>query len=109
MLYDTGKENANIDSLPYLSLPDYITMTDDKGKFVFRALSDKNYLLFALKDGNSNMLYDLPNENIAFYPEYVRPVYIPDKLFNIPKTLLLLQKQKKTCKTASLTFMLTPL
>lgn len=85
MLYDTGKENANIDSLPYLSLPDYITMTDDKGKFVFRALSDKNYLLFALKDGNSNMFYDLPNENIAFYPEYVRPVYIPDKLFNIPK------------------------
>lgn len=85
MLYDTGKENANIDSLPYLSLPDYITMTDDKGKFVFRALSDKNYMLFALKDGNSNMLYDLPNENIAFYPEYVRPVYIPDKLFNISK------------------------
>ncbi len=82
MLYDTERDDINIDSLPYLSLPDYATTVDEKGRFVFRALADKNYLLFALKDGNSNMLYDLPNEKIAFHPEYVKPSYIADKLPN---------------------------
>jgi len=54
---------------------DYVTMTDKEGKFELSGLADKEYRFFVLKDGNSNLLYDLPNEEVGFYPEVVRPYY----------------------------------
>lgn len=68
------------DSLPYNSKPNYVTMTDKSGDFEFSGLSDKEYLLFALKDNNSNMIYDLPNEEIAFYSDLVKPYFIDNHI-----------------------------
>lgn len=78
MLYYDDKDTIALDSLPYLSKPDYVTKTDNEGKFVFNGLIDKPYLIFALKDGNSNLKYDLPNEEIAFLDSLVHPVYITE-------------------------------
>lgn len=68
------------DSLPYHSKPKYVTTTDKAGNFEFSGLSDKKYLLFALKDNNYNMIYDLPNEEIAFHSDSVRPYFIDNHI-----------------------------
>lgn len=81
MLYYDDKDTIALDSLPYLSKPDYVTKTNKEGKFIFKGLVDKPYLIFALKDGNSNLKYDLPNEEIAFLDSLVHPVYIPENKY----------------------------
>ena len=79
-LYSDDNDTITIDSLPYRVKPNYITTTDKKGDFEFSGLADKNYLLFALKDNNSNLIYDLPNEEIAFHQDLVRPYYIENQI-----------------------------
>ena len=61
MLYEN-----DIDSLPLTTRPNYITKTDAQGKFIFHHLKSQHYKVFALKDINSNLKFDLPNERIAF-------------------------------------------
>ncbi len=62
MLY----KNLN-DSAPLLEKPSYISRADMDGKFSFHNLETGSYRLFALKDVNSNLIFDLPEEQIAFY------------------------------------------
>ncbi len=70
MLYDTV-----YDSVPYLQRPYYISKTNKNGEFALNNLRDSKYLMFALSDINSNYLYDLPTENIAFADSLIRPVF----------------------------------
>ena len=72
---ETGKPEAgvfimlyeeDIDSLPLTIRPNYLTKTDGKGDFIFHHLKPINYKIFALKDINSDFIYNLPNELIAF-------------------------------------------
>lgn len=65
MLYSEN-DSLPYDSLPYLIKPNYVTKTDKDGNFNFSGLKEDEYLIFALKDGNSNLKFDLPNEEIAF-------------------------------------------
>lgn len=81
-LYSDDNDTVTLDSLPYKVKPNYITTTDKDGKFQFSGLADKEYLIFALNDNNSNMVFDLPNEEIAFYPDLVRPYFIENKIVN---------------------------
>ena len=59
-------DHDNLDSLPMTVAPDYLTKTDKEGHFRLTGLADKHYLVFALKDVNSNLYFDLPNEAVAF-------------------------------------------
>ena len=59
-------DRDNLDSLPLSAVPNYITKTDKEGKFSLNGLANKKYLVFALKDVNSNLYFDLPNEEVAF-------------------------------------------
>lgn len=61
MLYD-----QDIDSLPRTVRPTYISKTQADGHFIFSNIRPQKYKLFALEDINSNLIYDLPNERIAF-------------------------------------------
>ena len=74
MLYADANDTISIDSLPFFVKPHYVTKSDKDGKFKFSGLKDDNYLIFALKDGNSNLKFDLPNENIAFLDSLVKPI-----------------------------------
>lgn len=56
----------DIDSLPLTTLPDYISKSQKNGTFSFQNISPGSYKIFALKDINSNFLYDLPKEAVAF-------------------------------------------
>lgn len=70
MLYDTI-----YDSVPYLRRPYYLSKTNKEGAFALNNLRDSKYLMFALSDINSNYLYDLPTENIAFADSLIRPLF----------------------------------
>lgn len=61
MLYDTFE-----DSIPMKQKPAYYSKTNEEGLFTIENVKEGKYKLFALKDMNFNMLYDLPNEQIAF-------------------------------------------
>jgi hypothetical protein len=69
MLYDDYR-----DSIPLLERPYYISRTNDKGDFTFTNLRNMPYKIFALRDVNANLIYDQPNEEIAFMSELVHPV-----------------------------------
>lgn len=76
-LYDATLDN--LDSLPMLREPSQVVRTDKKGNFRFSNLADKDYLVFALKDMNSNYYYDQPNEDVAFLDTLVHAVYDSNK------------------------------
>lgn len=61
MLY----KNDN-DSVPLKGLPDYFARTSDDGQFKISNISAGSFKIFALKDRNSNYLFDQPDEEIAF-------------------------------------------
>lgn len=69
---------AGYDSLPLLVPPDFITRTDKDGHFLFTGLPSQPYLVFAIKDANSNFFFDLPNEEVAFLDSLVWPVPVSD-------------------------------
>jgi uncharacterized protein (DUF2141 family) len=75
MLYCNENDSVSIDSLPRTRKPYYLTKSDKEGKFKFSGLKDTEYLVFALKDENSNLRFDLPNENIAFLDSLVKPIH----------------------------------
>jgi len=70
MLYDVDEKYT--DSTVYKSPPRYITNTLDSLKtFSLENLKAGKYLLVALKDENSNNLYNPKREKIAFHKEFI--------------------------------------
>ena len=68
-------DRDNLDSLPMTTPPNYLTKTDKDGHFLLSGLADKKYLVFALKDVNSNLFFDLPTEEVAFLDTLVPASY----------------------------------
>ncbi len=54
------------DSVPLTEIPLYVGRSNDSGVFSVNNLRPGEYKVFALKDGNNNLLFDLPGEEIAF-------------------------------------------
>jgi len=73
-LYD-----QDIDSLPMTSMPSYLTKTLSDGSFHFQNIRNGDYKIFALKDLNGNLFYDLPNEAVAFSNHTYTAYYEPPK------------------------------
>ena len=61
MLYDNF-----YDSLPYREIPMYIGRSTKKGYFEINNVKSDTFKVFALKDKNYNLIYDLADEDIAF-------------------------------------------
>lgn len=75
MMYD------NIyDSVPYLERPVYLSKTNKEGFFGITNMRTGQYMMFALEDLNSNFLFDLPNERIAFSDSLITPVYVEPRV-----------------------------
>lgn len=73
MLFPTRNDTLPADSLPLLTRPLYVTKANENGQFRLRYLRNEPFQLFALRDLNSNYMYDLPDEEIAFADEWVLP------------------------------------
>ncbi len=69
--------SQDIDSLPLTTRPQYITKTQPNGAFAIKNIKEGNYKIFALKDINNNLIYDLPNEEIAFLDNTMEAVRMP--------------------------------
>ena len=69
--------SQDIDSLPLTTKPQYITKTQPNGAFAIKNIRPGNYKVFALKDINNNLIYDLPNEEIAFLEQTMEAVRMP--------------------------------
>ena len=54
-------------------IPDYITKVDKKGNFYINFVAENEYKVFALRDNNSDFMFNLPEESIAFIDTVFRP------------------------------------
>lgn len=79
------------DSVVYIEKPYYFGRTDKSGLFKINNMKGGQYKVFALKDENFNLKYDLPNEKIAFWPE---PILVNDTTMP-PFQLRLFQEEAK--------------
>ena len=68
-------DRDSLETLPTTTIPNFITKTDKDGKFNLGGLPDNDFLVFALKDVNSNLYFDLPNEEVAFIDTLVPSSY----------------------------------
>ncbi|MCP4551958.1 MAG: Ig-like domain-containing protein [Bacteroidetes bacterium] len=82
LLYDLSIDTIPLDSLPLLSLPMYVSRTNAEGEFELNNLRNIPYKIVGLKDMNSNYLYDLPNEEIAFLDSTIMPAFLGRKDFS---------------------------
>lgn len=69
--------SEDIDSLPLTTKPHFITKTQADGTYTIKNIHPGNYKIFALKDINNNLIYDLPNEEIAFPEKTMAAVKMP--------------------------------
>lgn len=98
LLYTLDVDSIPIDSLPMLSRPVYVSRTNEKGEFELNNLRNVPYKLFALLDMNSNYLYDLPNEEIAFSDTVIMPAYLGRKVYIPPADTMQMDTTKKSKK-----------
>ncbi len=82
LLYDLSIDTIPLDSLPLLSLPMYVSRTNAEGEFELNNLRNTPYKIVGLRDMNSNYLYDLPNEEIAFLDSTIMPAFLGRKDFS---------------------------
>lgn len=61
------------DSTPYLEKPSYIAKSDTAGFFSIEYICDSLYRIFAVNDQNNNLLFDLPNEPLAYLDSTIQP------------------------------------
>jgi len=66
MLFSLSNDTVPVDSLPVKVRPLYVAKTNKEGQFRLQYLRNEPMKLFALKDMNSNYLFDIPEEEIAF-------------------------------------------
>jgi len=82
------------DSAPLVSKPDYITKTDEKGKYFLSAVKPGSYQVLAYADKNKNQLYDV-SEAVGFWE---RPIAISSDTIDLdlstPKTSRVFIKKK---------------
>jgi uncharacterized protein (DUF2141 family) len=72
--------SGTADSLPLKTMPLYISRTDKQGKFTLRNLAGGSYKIFALKDGNTNYVFDQVTESVAFLDSLITPWVVADTL-----------------------------
>lgn len=82
MLYKNNNDTIPLDSLPFFVKPYYVSKTNKNGKFRFSGLADTTYLLFALKDMDNSLTYNLITENVAFSDSLVHTQYRPAPVFD---------------------------
>jgi uncharacterized protein (DUF2141 family) len=93
MLY--AAEKTLQDSFPYKVLPDYFGKTNELGNYSINNIRKGEYKIFALKDGNSNYLFDSDDERIAFGDSVLsitKPLVVNLELFQELKSKLFIKK-----------------
>jgi len=80
MLYDDLS-----DSVVYKKPPTYRARTDHLGFFTFSHIRPDTFLIFALRDMGGNMIFDSPNERIAFSDTLI---VMDQRFYHSPDTMI---------------------
>ena len=70
---------------PGKKFPDFFTQVDENNKFYFNHLPKEKFRLFALKDNNKNLLYDIGADEITVLNDDIK---IEDTVTNYPANFL---------------------
>jgi len=73
------------DSIPLKSIPVYVGKTNEKGYFMINNIKADTFRIFALKDLNMNLKFDLFNEEIAFIDTVL--IITPEFLISLPERI----------------------
>lgn len=68
----------DVDSLPLTKRPTYVSKSQADGSFMIQNIVNGDYKIFALKDINNNLIFDLPNESIAFCEKTISSILTPE-------------------------------
>lgn len=91
------------DSIPLQQKPLYFSKTDESGVYSISYIKAGNYKVFALMDGNTNYLYDLPTEGVAFMDELHTPSPADSTLEALDFTLFFEDNAQQYIKTQAFT------
>lgn len=81
------------DSVPLTTIPNYVAKTDSAGYFQLNNLSQGDYKLFALIDGNRDFLYNGPGEMIGFHDRLITPsVHVFEQIDSIGGDSIVIEK-----------------
>ncbi|RLD53374.1 MAG: hypothetical protein DRI94_00075 [Bacteroidetes bacterium] len=89
MLYNNYKDSTPITEKPY-----YIAKTDTSGKFNINFIKPDRYRIFALKDNDANLNFNLPSEKIAFIDSFIIPKVITETKIDSLKAGTILHKEE---------------
>lgn len=67
----------DVDSLPLTTRPQFVSKTQSNGRFQIKNIKPGNYKIFALQDGDNNLIYNQPTEPVAFAATLVAAVPTP--------------------------------
>ncbi len=73
MLYNNYNDSTPIKEKPY-----YIAKTDSGGNFNINFIKSGKYRIFALKDNDANLNFNLPSEKIAFIDSFIIPKVVTE-------------------------------
>lgn len=93
--------NLDYDSVIYKEKPLYITKTNSIGYYMLNNLKPGKYRIYGLKDVNSDYLFDMPNESLAFCDTLVVPHYFPKPSIDTSKKDTTLNKNAVRPKSKS--------
>ena len=105
---------SNEDSLPKTTLPRYFAKTNEAGEYFIRNMKQDEYTAFAIKDANSNYLYDQPGESIGFPDMSIKidsqnvPIPTINLSVETPKKQRLIKNSFSAPFTIELKYALTP-
>lgn len=90
MLYRTFS-----DSTPRTQKPECVGRTNADGLFIVPNMKPEPYYVFALHDMNNNLIFDLPNEAIAFCDSTIQPSFRPEVMTDTIRLIEKISRDKK--------------
>jgi hypothetical protein len=83
------------DTVPRTTKPAYIAKTNENGQFIVPNLKNRPYYVFGLNDMNNNLLFDMPNEAIAFIDSTYQPGFVEKTFTDTLRLIKFISPDKK--------------
>lgn len=83
------------DSTPRTQKPECVGRTNADGLFIVPNMKPEPYYVFALRDLNNNMIFDMPGEAIAFCDSTIRPSFKPEVMADTIRLIEKISRDKK--------------
>lgn len=83
------------DSTPRTQKPECVGRTNADGLFIVPNMKPEPYYVFALRDLNNNLIFDMPGEAIAFSDSTIQPSFEPEIMTDTIRLIERISRDKK--------------